>query len=318
MAWHDDAVSPELRHLRYFVVVAEELNFTRAAARLFLAQQALSAAVRQLEDDLGVRLFDRTTRKVTLTAAGAALVPQARRLLALADEVFDSVRNGDQGPPMLRVDIASSGLETGVVILRDLRRTWPKIGVQQIEYGVPRGLEALRAGALDVLFGNAVHAPDDITTELVRLEPIQVMIRADHPCAAATEVPTAALADELWLLPSDELAPEWTEQVVTLCQQAGFRPKRYPGITHGTAAAAELVAEGRCVTPTVARLDVPQGVALRPLVRPAALFPWSMMWRDEGTDGAVTERGVALARLLEVARATSQAHGWLRDSDTSS
>jgi DNA-binding transcriptional LysR family regulator len=307
-------MSPDLRHLRYFVVVAEELNFTRAAARLFLAQQALSAAVRQLEDDLGVRLFERTTRKVTLTPAGAALVPQARRLLALADEVFDNARAGAQDPPLLRVDIASSGLEMGVVILRELRQTWPTMGVQQIEYGVPRGLEELRTGGLDVLFGNAVHAPDDIAAELVRLEPIQVMIPAHHPCAATAEVPVAALADELWLLPSDELAPEWTEQVVSMCQQAGFRPRRYPGITHGAAAAAELVAEGRCVTPTIARLDVPAGVAMRPLVRPAALFPWSMMWLDEGTNAAATTtRGEALSRLLEVARTTSRSRGWLKE-----
>jgi DNA-binding transcriptional LysR family regulator len=296
----------DLRHVRYFVAAASELNFTRAAERLEVTQQSLSLAVRQFERELGVRLFDRTTRKVELTPAGRALLPRARRLLALADDVFAGP-DGAAAARLLTVDISSSGLETGAAVLRHLRETEPEVGVRQIELGVPRGAPALRTGTLDVLFGNAVHVPDDIAVELVRLEPLQVLLRADDPLADRDEVPVGALAEACWLLPSDELAPEWTEQVVNLCQQAGFRPRRYPGVTHGSAAAAELVLEGRCVVPTVSWTGVPPGLAARPLVEPAALFPWSMMWVE-------ALRGEAATKLLEAARTTSRTNGWLKDA----
>lgn len=297
-------MAQDLRHVRCFVEVATELNFTRAAARLGVTQQWLSTAVRQFEQELGVQLFERTTRKVALTTAGEALLPRSRRLLALADEVFDS-GPGEGSARLLTVDISSSGLETGAAVLRHLRERSPEVGVRQVEHGVPRGVHALRAGALDVLLGNAVHVPEDIQVELIRLEPVQVMLRADHPLAGAP-VPAAALAESAWLLPSDELAPEWSEQVVNLCQQAGFRPQRYPGVTQGSAAAAELVLEGRCVVPTVGWTRVPPGVVAQPLVAPSVLFPWSVMWVE-------ALRGAATTKLLEAARTTSQANGWLKD-----
>lgn len=296
----------DLRHVRYFVAAASELNFTRAAERLQVTQQSLSLAVRQFERELGVRLFDRTTRRVELTPAGARLLPRARTLLALADEVFAG-GPGD-GRRLLTVDISSSGLETGAAVLRHLRETDPQQPVRQVEIGVPAGVAALREGMLDVLFGNAVQVPDDIAVELIRLEPVQVLLPAGHRLAAAGEVPAAALAEECWLLPANELAPEWTEQVVNICQQAGFRPRRYPGVTHGSAAAAELVVEGRCVVPTVGWTTLPAGVAARRLVEPAALFPWSMMWVEAA-------RGEAVTRLLDAARTTSATNGWLKDAD---
>jgi DNA-binding transcriptional LysR family regulator len=301
----DGRMARDLRHVRYFVAAAGELNFTRAAERLQVTQQSLSLAVRQFEQELGVRLFDRTTRKVELTPAGVRLLPRARTLLALADEVFAG-GPGDEAR-LLTVDISSSGLETGAAVLRHLRETDPDLAVRQVEIGVPAGVAALREGTLDVLFGNAVHVPDDIAVELVRLEPVQVLLPAGHRLAGAGGVPVATLAEECWLLPSDELAPEWTEQVVNACQQAGFRPRRYPGLTHGSAAAAELVLEGRCVVPTTGWTALPAGVVARQLVEPAALFPWSMMWVEAARREAVT-------RLLAAARTTSATNGWLKDA----
>lgn len=295
----------DLRHVRYFVAAATALNFTRAAEGLGVTQQSLSLAVRQFERELGTQLFHRSTRQVTLTPAGEALLPRARRLLAVADDVFAG--GADGGDRLLTVDISSSGLETGAAVLRRLRGTDPQLGVRQVELGVPQGVAALRSGALDVLFGNAAHAPQDVSSELIRLEPLLVLLRADDPLAARREVPVAELAGACWLLPSDELAPEWTEQVVNVCQQAGFRPRRWPGVTHGSAAAAELVLEGRCVVPTVGWTGVPAGLVTRRLVRPAALFPWSVMWVER-------LRTDAVGTLLDAARATSRANGWLRDA----
>jgi DNA-binding transcriptional LysR family regulator len=296
-------VAPELRHLRHFVAVAEELNFTRAAGRLYLAQQALSASVRQLEQELGEPLFVRDTRRVALTPAGESLLPKARRLLGLADETFAAVRAGEPAGPVLRIDISSSNLETGAAVLRRLREQRPDIEVRQREIGVPRGLVALRDGELDLLLGNAVHAPDDVSVELIRLEPVCVMVAADHACARRSAVPVAALADEEWLLPPDDSAPEWNDLVVDLCQRAGFRPRRYPGATWGPTAAAELAIERRCVVPTNAWVTEPDGVVFRPLTEPAVRHPWSAMWSAEPSE--------PVSAFLGAAREVGGERAWL-------
>jgi DNA-binding transcriptional LysR family regulator len=295
-------MSPELRHLRHFVAVAEELNFTRAAGKLFLAQQALSSSIKQLENELGEPLFVRDTRRVALTPAGEILLPRARRLLTMADETVAAVRAGTPDRAVLRVDISSSNLETGALVLRRLREDRPEIEIRQREIGVPGGLVALRDGELDVLLGDAAAAPDDIAVEPLRQETVQVMLAADHPWAAKPAIPVAALADEVWLLPSDDVAPEWNQLVLRHCQQAGFRPRRYPGTTWGPAAAAELAAERRCVVPTNAWLTVPDGVVFRPLVDPEIRFSWSVMW--------IGEAGEPVEALLAAAQAMVHERGW--------
>jgi DNA-binding transcriptional LysR family regulator len=294
-------MAPELRHLRHFVAVAEELNFTRAAGRLFLAQQALSSSIKQLENELGQPLFVRDTRRVALTPAGETLLPRARRLLAMAEETVTAVQDGTPDRAVLRIDISSSNLETGALVLRRLRDDRPGIEVRQREIGVPRGLVALREGELDVLLGDATAASDDVAVEPLRQETVQVMLAADHPCAAQPAVPVAALAGEVWLLPADDAAPEWNQLVVRYCREAGFRPNRYPGTTWGPAAAAELAVERRCVVPTNAWLDAPAGVVFRPLVEPVIRFPWSVMW---------TGRNEPVDAFLAAARAVGRERGW--------
>jgi DNA-binding transcriptional LysR family regulator len=293
---------PELRHLRHFVAVAEELNFTRAASRLYLAQQALSSSIKQLENELGQPLFVRDTRRVALTPAGETLLPRARRVLAMAEETVAAVRDGTPDRGVLRADISSSNLETGALVLRRLREDRPDVEVRQREIGVPRGLVALREGELDVLVGAAEGAPDDIRVEPLRQESAQVMLPADHRCAAEPAVPLAALADELWLLPPDDVAPEWNQLVLRCCREAGFRPRRYPGTTWGPAAAAELAVERRCVVPTNAWVNAPDGVVFRPLVDPVVRFPWSIMWADD--------RSATVTAVLAAARAVAEERGW--------
>jgi DNA-binding transcriptional LysR family regulator len=157
-----------------------------------LAQQALSSSIKQLENELGQPLFVRDTRRVALTPAGETLLPRARRLLAMADETVATVRDGTPDRAVLRVDISSSNLETGALVLRRLRADRPDVEVRQREIGVPRGLVALREGELDVLLGDAAAAPDDVAVELLRQETVQVMLAADHPCAASTPPPRSA------------------------------------------------------------------------------------------------------------------------------
>jgi DNA-binding transcriptional LysR family regulator len=141
-----------------------------------------------------------------------------------------------------------------------------------------------------------------VAVEPLRQETVQVMLAADHPCAAQPAVPVAALADEVWLLPPDDAAPEWNQLVVRHCQEAGFRPHRYAGTTWGPAAAAELAVERRCVVPTNAWLTAPDGVVFRPQVDPVIRFPWSVMWKGEASE--------PVQAFLAASRAVAQKRGW--------
>jgi DNA-binding transcriptional LysR family regulator len=265
---------PELRHLRAFLAVAEEGSFTAGAARLFLSQQQLSRQVAQMERELGVQLFERTTRTVELTTAGERMLDQARHAVRAADAAFA----GSQGvATALRVDISSSGLETGAMILERLRRNAPELAVHQVERGVRWGLDALRRGELDVLLGDSAGAPPEIGSHLVRHEPILVGMSADHALASGESVAVEELRGLPLLLPSDEAAGEWNAVIYALCRHAGFVPSRHPWATHGSVAAAELLRGAEVVTPTVPWRAPPPDLAFLPL-RPPVTYPMSAMW----------------------------------------
>jgi DNA-binding transcriptional LysR family regulator len=299
-------VTADLKHLRYFVAVADELNFSAAARRLFVSQQALSRVIQQLERELDVQLFERTTRTVGLTPAGRALLDSAIRSIHAADHAFAAAkRAGHDVRHALRVDIASSGLETGALILQRLRRQRPDIQVHQVEDGVPRGLEALRTGRLDALLGLATHCPSDIGAEVIRREPVLVGMAAGHKFAELEVVPVSLLADVEVLLPAETAAIEWIEFVTQFCGKAGVRPRRWPGATHGAAAHAEVLREAGCVVPTVAWLDPPADLVFRPLVDPTPVMPWSLMTPPGADDD------LRLNALRECARGVAAEHRWL-------
>jgi DNA-binding transcriptional LysR family regulator len=297
----------ELRHLRCFVAAAEEGSFSAGARRLYVSQQSLSRTIAQLERRADARLFERSGRTVELTPAGQALLPAARRALAAAGEAVEIARRtaaGDDSTP-LRVDISSGGIETGALILRRLRREHPEIAVRQVEVGVARGIDLLRAGELDVLLGLAIAAPDEVRTEPIRRERMLVGMSAGHPLASHDEVPVSALAEVKLLLPADHAAGEWNAFVEDHCRRAGVNPQRFDGVTHGSVSAAEIVREGGCVVPTMAWTEPPVGIVFRPVVSPPALFPWSMMWSAGAEDRAGTRA------FLETSRRLAKELGWL-------
>jgi DNA-binding transcriptional LysR family regulator len=287
----------ELRHLRAVVAVADEGGFTAAADRLFLSQQQLSRQVAQLEDELGVQLFQRTTRRVELTAAGERMLAPARRAVRSADAAFAAARGETTA---LRVDISSGGLETGALILERLRQTAPQLEVHQIERGVRWGIAALQRGELDVLLGDAATAPPDVASRLVRHEPLLIGMGTGHPLAGRDAVPVTALRDVPLLLPSDDAAGEWNAAITGLCREAGFVPRRHPGVTHGSVAAAEVLRGDEAVTPTVPWREPPPDLVFRPLDPPAG-YPMSAMWI--GGDPAVQA-------FLAAAEALAGERGW--------
>ena len=187
-----------LQRLRYFVAVAEELHFGRAAERLHMSQPPLSQQIRLLERELDTALFDRSTRRVSLTDAGAFLYPEAVRLLATSDGVdhlMDQHRHGQAGT--LRVGfVDSAAYEVMPRVLSEYRRRWPRVGYELHTMSSDEQVQALREGRIDLGIGRAAADARNVEAMLVMHEPLLVAVGASHRLAAAPQTSLRNLAGE--------------------------------------------------------------------------------------------------------------------------
>jgi DNA-binding transcriptional LysR family regulator len=274
------------RVLRYFVAVAEELHFTRAAARLYVAQQALSREIDRLERQLGVRLLARTTRRVALTPEGERLLVRARELLALHDLTIQELHDLDDRRP-LTVDLLAEG-HSPARLLRAARHRLPGTElVARFQGGFGAALALLLAGRLDVAFGRSegLGRPfpgEQLERRLVRLEPLALLLPEEHALAALEAVPLAALkGTEVDASVGNEGAPEWVDLAVSLLRAFGAEPS--PAHLHAVGleeTVQHLRSHGRPIL-TLAERPVAPGVVARPLTEPVALYPWTMVHRRE-------------------------------------
>ncbi|MCA2222944.1 LysR family transcriptional regulator [Nonomuraea aurantiaca] len=296
----------ELRQLRYFVTLAEELHFGRAAAREHIVQSALSQQVQRLERELGVRLLDRSTHHVALTPAGAAFLIEARQILDHVGRAGQAARNAVASAPTLRVGIIDAGYDTMPQILRELQRNHPDLTIHQVEAGTPEQYRQLADGRLDIAIGHASQTPAEVTSKLIRLDPLGVLVPDDHRFADMDGVPVAALADEVLLLGEESQTPELNQFVIALCRSAGFAPTVYEGTVESTRAAADLVLQHRCVhcIPSSFRTSNRPGTTWRPLTEPTTHYPWSLLWHDANPSPRI-------ATVLNSARHLAQRRGWL-------
>src|SRR4051812_399729 len=195
-------MTPELPLIPSFLAVAEEGNVTRAAQRLHMAQPPLSAAIRQLEDQLGVRLLDRTTRGVALTAAGELLLERGRALLREADAVAAAVRAVEQAPSGLVSVGLSPAARVGLApaLLEGWAAGAPAVMVHAREDTTGALLRDVRAGRLDLAVVFCPPAVEGLACAPLRDEPAVVHVRADHPVAGRDGVALAELADETFLV----------------------------------------------------------------------------------------------------------------------
>jgi DNA-binding transcriptional LysR family regulator len=272
----------ELRQLRYFVTLAEELHFGRAAGREHIAPSALTAQLQRLERALGVLLVDRSPRRIALTAAGARFLIEVRQILAQVDRAAIVAQGAARTPPTLRVGVLDEGYDAVRPVLRAVQDRHPDLEIHQVSAGVPEQCQLLADGRLDVGVGRVSGASTAIASELFRLDPLGVLIRSDHPFAARREVPVALLCEETLLLADPERAPEFTEFVAEVCRTAGFFPALHHGSVQNLRAAVDLVAERRCVLclPASAAPYAPD-VTWRPLAPSVPRYPWSLLWRSQ-------------------------------------
>ena len=221
-----EPVRPELRHLRYFSIVADELHFGRAAARLAVSQPALSVQIRQLEAMLGARLLERHSRHVALTDAGRLFADAARRILRDVDAAVEAVRQAQSGDVgVLRVGFGPTlMISTLAQVVRNYRARYPGVRVDLRELATAEQVDGLLRGDLDVGFVRGAGTDPRLHVELFAREPLLIALNRDHPLAGHARVPLSALAGEPWVLFPRAIAPQLHEQVMALCRTAGFTP----------------------------------------------------------------------------------------------
>jgi DNA-binding transcriptional LysR family regulator len=190
----------DFRALRYFVAVAEELHFTRAAERLYIAQPALSEQIRRLEGELGVELLRRTTRRVELTAAGEEFLSRARRILAEADEALADASRAARGETgRIRVATgATAGLELVPRVLRAFREARPRVHVDLRQSDWEDYTAGLRDGSADAAFLWLPFEREGLSFATLHVEPRVVALAAGHPLAAERELRVEQFVDEPW------------------------------------------------------------------------------------------------------------------------
>jgi DNA-binding transcriptional LysR family regulator len=200
----------ELRLLRYFVAVAEERHFGRAAARLQMTQPSLSRAVKQLEDDLGTVLLDRSPAGVTPTLAGTALYGEARTLLAQVEHARARVAAA-AGDTVLTVGtLADTVGQTGTRLATAFRRRHPEVGVHIRETDFADPTTGLRAGLVDVALTRAPFDLTGIDTHVLRSERVGAVLRTDDPLADRDVLHLGDLADRRWFRLPDGTDPVWS------------------------------------------------------------------------------------------------------------
>lgn len=259
----------ELRQLRSFVAVAEELSFTRAAGRLHLAQPALSVQVRKLEDELGVELFDRTRRAIRLTDAGALLLREARALLRGVEATVELVRRAGSGT-VGRLTVGFVPSASNTVLPPALRRfgtAHPGVTLHLREQAPDELVRALHEGRLDVALLYLPLDDPSLATAVVAREAFVVAIPADHALAARKRIDVRSLRDEAFILPARHGTPGLHAQVVAMCAAAGFTPRAVQEDVWLVQTIVGLVAAGVgiALVPASAEALGRRGVTYRPL-----------------------------------------------------
>ena len=280
----------ELRQLRYFVAVAEELHFRRAAQRLLLTQPALSHQIARLERELGVRLLERDRRGVALTSAGTILLQGARRALREVDQTLAAVL-WTSGVTSHAVRIGYPAFAARVVhgLVETFRDRHPQMWVDEHQLQSRRVHAALLDHTLDVGFLN-LTAGDRLRTFPVIPERLTVLLPAVHPLSEHDRIPLRQLAHETLLMADPRSAPGYHAAITACCQQAGFRPTTIPLDADATSTLKELaqtVAKGQGLA--LLPVDVVEPIAPDVVCRPVELPPKALhlrlaWWGGDGSD----------------------------------
>lgn len=220
----------ELRHLRYFVAVAEELSFTRAAQRLHIGQPPLSQQIQALEEEVGARLFDRSKRWVRLTEAGKLFLEDARAILAQSDRAAERARRAQRGEAgELRVGFTFSTPFTPLFArtIRRYRQLYPHVALTLHEMTTLNQLDAIEARKLDLGFVRPpeVALPAQLSLTTLQRDPLMLVLPGDSPLARKRKVKVADLAQLPWVMYPKESGVGINHAIFSMCRAAGFVPE---------------------------------------------------------------------------------------------
>jgi DNA-binding transcriptional LysR family regulator len=283
----------ELRRLRYFVAVAEELNFRRAAERLHLAQPALSQQIRKLELELGVQLLNRSRRNVALTAPGLVMLDEARRLLRDADSAARAALDAAAGTGgKLRVGQLADAVPAALprAFARFAARH-PGVEVRPEIVQARRGIEDVRSGRLDVAVVGLPAPTDGLRVDSLGFEGTVAAVAGRHPLSGRPSIPMAAFADtDLVVLPR-ATNPAFHDGVLAACREAGIAPALVETSEPKVELALMLVASGAGIalmpTSSAEHYSIP-GVFFRPVEPPAPTTELAFISRSEPASTTVS------------------------------
>ncbi|MFI6309985.1 LysR family transcriptional regulator [Nocardia fusca] len=307
-------ISPRL--LRYFMAVAEELHFGRAASRLYIAQPSLSHQIRKLEETLGTPLFARSSRQVQLTAAGRTLIREAPKALAALEQAVQLTRLAGSGiATAIRLGYTPvTGFDTLTTLLEALREDHPDLLVDPREYFSAEIPERVRAGDLDIGLALAPQLGDGVAGEILREEPVSALLSTRHHLADTPRIPVKALRDETLLLFPRHLAPTYYDGIVTAFHEAGFAPDICAFDEPPVYAMLARLAGGREVGLAPASFaehaaTTAAGIVVRDVVDPPILAELSVVW-------PANDPSPAIASVLATARRCAEHNKWLRNPVT--
>ena len=299
----------ELRLLRSFVTVAEELHFSRASVRLNMAQPPLSRQIKSLEEELGVRLLHRTRRHVSLTEPGRAFLVSARGLLAQAEEAVDHVRRvarGEAGRLALGITSSVAFGETLPRVLRRFRSHHSGVSISLQELSPAEQMEALRAGRIHLGFMRSPEPDPGLVLTPFGREPLVAVLPAEHPLASRVRIPLRALAKDPFITVPRGQSLGGMDLILEACLEAGFRPRvaqqalELPSVIGYVAAGF-----GVSLLPQTSRNLSHSGVAFVSLTPPRPVFEISAV-HLAGQDSPVMEAFLQALQTRASGRASSR------------
>jgi DNA-binding transcriptional LysR family regulator len=299
----------DVQRLRAFVAVAERLNFTRAAAHLGIAQQPLSHKIARLERDLGVRLFERNTRRVSLTEAGAVVYRDARDLLARIEATHHNAHRAARGESgRIVVGAGNYGVQHAVpTILRAFHARYPGVSIELYEHHTTDQLDALRRGEIDVAFAILPAEHDDLQLELMHETGFALAMASDARVAANRTVDLADFRDARFLATPRHLSPGLDDVKALIFREAGFTPIIAQYATQiSTILALVSAGVGMLLTPSATLQPLSQaGIRHIPVTSRHRVALHMVTRCDE-------HESLVLSNLCTIARGVRDASGWLR------
>lgn len=296
----------ELRHLRYFVVVAEELNVTRAAKLLQMAQPPLSQQIHQLEEELGVTLFHRSKRRIELTDAGQVFLEEARRTLVQAEHARRMAQRAQRSEigQLVIGFVSEATYDLLPTLLQAYRARFPQVEIVLREMTTMQQVQALQKGDIHLGVLRPPIPETGLSLQIVREEPFVMVLPPITRFAPDEQLPLSALSEEPFVLFPRAISPGIYDQVISLCNHVGFSPSIIQEATElHTILGLVAVGIGVSLLPASVRLLRSQGVVYQALPQTGVQARTALAWKQDS-------RSSILSAFLKIAKRSFASTQW--------